>query len=73
MGEKKAPRLTPEQNEARQAARAEKREQARDVHTLALITTQIYVINKGNIVHAVDMGVAIMRQARANAHLVRKQ
>ena len=37
MGEKKQPRLTPEENEKRQAARAEKRQQGKDAQTIALM------------------------------------
>ncbi len=43
MGEKKTPRLTPEQNEARQAARALKREEAKDARLVAELAIQLYV------------------------------
>jgi len=42
MSEKKAPRLTPEQNEARQASRSEKRERARDARLVAQIAAMIW-------------------------------
>jgi hypothetical protein len=42
MGEKKAPRLTPEQNEARQTARAAKRERDRDVRIVALMASVLH-------------------------------
>lgn len=43
MGEKKAARLTPEQNEARQAARAAKREKARDARAVAIIASVLAI------------------------------
>jgi hypothetical protein len=42
MAEKKAPRLTPEQNEARQAARSAKREKAKDARLLADLAVRLW-------------------------------
>jgi hypothetical protein len=42
MSEKKAPRLTPEQNEARQANRAAKRERAKDARLLADMAVRLW-------------------------------
>lgn len=45
MKDKPKPRLTPEQNEARQAARAAKREAAKDARVVAQLAVALFVLN----------------------------
>lgn len=61
MGEKKAPRLTPEQNEVRQAARAAKREKAKDERHVALLAVLLYT---GNIQERVSTARLVLAAAR---------
>ena len=56
MGEKQTSRLTPEQNDARQAARAEKREQAKDARLVSELAVQLFVHDK---VPNEDMDIAV--------------
>lgn len=46
MKDKPKPRLTPEQNEARQAARAAKRESVKDARIVAQLAVAIFAINQ---------------------------
>lgn len=54
MGEKLRPKRDPEENEARQAARAAKREQARDARTIAIVSGLIEIERAVRKLEAID-------------------